>query len=161
MLERQQSGDEMVAFLDAIATNHTYFFREEQHFAFLRDRIVPGRCEAKPGRPHLDMWCAACSTGEEPYTLAITLADSLKSGADGFSMLASDLSTKALATARGAVYKMDRVQGRAARHPAPPLRARHGSAGRAGARLAGPAQTRSSSPSSTSSRSATWAGGST
>ena len=109
-LERDNSGEEMVAFLDAIATNHTYFFREEQHFEFLRDRIVPD-LQARPGRPTIDMWCAACSTGEEPYTLAITLADALKSGPEGFSMLASDLSTKALAAAKSAVYKMERVKG--------------------------------------------------
>ena len=108
-LEADQSGDEMVAFLDAIATNHTYFFREEQHFALLRDRIVPA-LEARPGRQAVGIWSAACSTGEEPYTLAITLADVLKDGADGFSMLASDLSTKALATARSGVYRMERVK---------------------------------------------------
>ncbi len=108
-LETDQSGEEMVAFLDAIATNHTYFFREEQHFAFLRERIVP-TLEARPGRPAIDIWSAACSTGEEPFTLGITLADVLKDGADGFTMLASDLSTKALATARSGIYKMERVK---------------------------------------------------
>lgn len=108
-LETDQSGEEMVAFLDAIATNHTYFFREEQHVAFLRDRIVPA-LETRPGRPPVEIWSAACSTGEEPYTLAITLADVLKDGADGFKMLASDLSTKALATARSGVYRMERVK---------------------------------------------------
>ncbi|MDO8834660.1 MAG: protein-glutamate O-methyltransferase CheR [Vicinamibacterales bacterium] len=108
-LETDQSGEEMVAFLDAIATNHTYFFREEQHFAFLRERIVPA-LEAQPGRPAIDIWSAACSTGEEPFTLAMTLADVLKNGADGFTMLASDLSTKALATARSGTYKMERVK---------------------------------------------------
>jgi chemotaxis protein methyltransferase CheR len=108
-LETDHSGEEMVAFLDAIATNHTYFFREEQHFAFLRERIVP-TLEARPGRPAIDIWSAACSTGEEPFTLGITLADVLKDGAEGFTMLASDLSTKALATARGGIYKMERVK---------------------------------------------------
>jgi chemotaxis protein methyltransferase CheR len=108
-LQNDRSGEEMVAFLDAIATNHTYFFREPQHFDFLRDRIVPALA-ARPGRPPLTIWSAACSTGEEPYTLAITLADASPAGPDGFSMLASDLSTKALATARGGVYKLERVK---------------------------------------------------
>jgi chemotaxis protein methyltransferase CheR len=110
LLQRDASGEEMVAFLDAIATNHTSFFREEQHFAFLRDRVLPGLL-ARPGRQEIRVWSAACSTGEEPYTLAITLADALPDGADGVNLFASDLSTKALATARGAVYKMDRVRG--------------------------------------------------
>ena len=73
----------MVAFLDAIATNHTSFFREEQHFAFLRDQVVPAAAGAAgpPGRSR----CGArpVRRGEEPYTLAITLADALPDGADG------------------------------------------------------------------------------
>jgi chemotaxis protein methyltransferase CheR len=107
-LQNEQSGDEMVAFLDALATNHTYFFREEQHFAFLRDRVVPELMV--PGKNRLEIWSAACSSGEEPYTLAITLADLLPNGPEGFSIFASDLSTKALATARNGVYKMERVK---------------------------------------------------
>lgn len=109
LLEHDRSGDEMVAFLDAIATNHTYFFREEQHFAFLRERVLPV-LDARPGRPSVDVWSAACSSGEEPYTLAITLADTLGNGPAGFAMLASDLSTKVLAIARGGVYKLERVK---------------------------------------------------
>jgi chemotaxis protein methyltransferase CheR len=107
-LQTDQSGDEMVAFLDAIATNHTYFFREEQHFDFLRDRVVPEMMV--PGKTRLDLWSAACSSGEEPYTLAITLADLLPGGPDAFSIFASDMSSKALAAARSGVYKMERVK---------------------------------------------------
>ncbi len=108
-LQNDRSGEEMVAFLDAIATNHTSFFREEEHFDLLRSRVVPDLLE-RSGRSGLDVWSAACSTGEEPYTLAITLADLLPDGGDGFRLLASDLSTKALAAARGGVYKIERVK---------------------------------------------------
>jgi chemotaxis protein methyltransferase CheR len=107
-LQNEQSGDEMVAFLDALATNHTYFFREEQHFAILRDKVVPEMMV--PGKNRLEIWSAACSSGEEPYTLAITLADVLPAGPEGFSIFGSDLSTKALAAARSGVYKMERVK---------------------------------------------------
>jgi chemotaxis protein methyltransferase CheR len=109
-LQKDTSGDEMVAFLDAIATNHTSFYREEQHFAYLRDQVLPPLL-ARPGHREVRVWSAACSSGEEPYTLAITLADALPDGADGVHVFASDLSTKALATARGGVYKLDRVRG--------------------------------------------------
>jgi chemotaxis protein methyltransferase CheR len=109
-LQKDASGDEMVAFLDAIATNHTSFFREEQHFAYLRDHVLPPLLARQVHR-EIRVWSAACSSGEEPYTLAITLADALPDGADGVHIFASDLSTKALATARGGVYKLDRVRG--------------------------------------------------
>ncbi len=109
-LQKDTDGDEMVAFLDAIATNHTSFFREEQHFQYLKDRVLPPLL-ARPVRREIRVWSAACSSGEEPYTLAITLADVLPDGVDGVHIFASDLSTKALATARGGVYKLDRVRG--------------------------------------------------
>lgn len=108
-LRNDRSGEEMVAFLDAIATNHTSFFREEQHFDLLRTRVVPDVLE-RVGRAGLDAWSAACSTGEEPYSMAIALADTLPDGRDGFRLLASDLSTRALAAARGGVYKIERVK---------------------------------------------------
>jgi chemotaxis protein methyltransferase CheR len=106
-VERDASGDELVALLDAIATNHTYFFREEQHFAYLTSRVLADWRAAGPTGP-LRLWCAACSTGEEPYTLAMSLADA--SPAVDFCMLASDLSTKAITTARAGVYRLSAVQ---------------------------------------------------
>ena len=102
-----RSGEELTLLLDAIATNHTSFFREPQHFDFLRERIVPALA-AEAGTSGLDAWCAASSSGEEPVTIAMTL---LEAGVDRFRLLASDLSTKVLATARQGVYKLDRVQG--------------------------------------------------
>jgi chemotaxis protein methyltransferase CheR len=106
-VERDASGEELVALLDAIATNHTYFFREEQHFDYLASRVLSDWRAAGPGGP-LRVWCAACSTGEEPYTLAMTLADA--SPSVEFGLLASDLSTKALKTAKAGVYRMSAVQ---------------------------------------------------
>jgi len=100
------SGDELTTLLDAIATNHTSFFREPQHFTFLSDVVLPQLA----GSP-INAWSAACSTGEEPYTLAITALEKLGAGARAsFKLIASDLSTKALTTAKGAVYKSDRVE---------------------------------------------------
>lgn len=105
-VENDEKGDELVELLDAIATNHTYFFREEQHFQILASRVVP---EWRGGASEpFRVWSAACSTGEEPYTIAMTLRD--LSPRPEFAITASDLSTKALRVARSGVYKMAAVQ---------------------------------------------------
>jgi chemotaxis protein methyltransferase CheR len=107
LVERDKAGDELVLLLDAIATNHTYFFREEQHFHMLASQVVPEWRAAQPTGP-LRMWSAACSSGEEPYTIAMTLAD-LPSPIE-FGILASDMSTKVLAIAKSGLYKMSAVE---------------------------------------------------
>ena len=101
------SGRELGLLLDAIATNHTSFFREPQHFEMMRDLIVP--LWRKSGRRPLDLWSAACATGEEPYTMAMVLADA-GVPPDECRLLASDLSSKALARAQSGVYPADRVE---------------------------------------------------
>jgi chemotaxis protein methyltransferase CheR len=106
-LSQDRSGEELTLLLDAIATNHTSFFREPQHFAFLRDTVAPTLVD-KARAGGVDAWCAAASSGEEPVTIAITL---LEAGIERFRLLSSDLSTKALAVARQGTYKIDRVQG--------------------------------------------------
>jgi chemotaxis protein methyltransferase CheR len=105
-VEQDPSGDEVVALLDAISTNHTSFYREPQHFDLLTSRIAP-----EIGPQGLDIWSAACSSGEEPYTIAMTLSDAVGDKVSGVRILASDLSTKVLAAARTGVYKMERVEG--------------------------------------------------
>jgi len=99
------SGEALIGMIDALATNHTSFLREVPHFDFLRENVLPGLRE----RAHVDLWSAACSTGEEPYTLAFTLCDQW--GADAFRkvrILATDISTKALAAAKSAIYPAER-----------------------------------------------------
>jgi len=104
-VDADASGAEVTALLDAIATNHTSFFREAQHFDFLRSTIVPTLANGP-----IRIWSAACATGQEPVTLAITLLDALEPDQYGrIRILASDLSTKALAVASSGVYKMERV----------------------------------------------------
>ncbi len=108
-VETDPSGEEMVALLDAIATNHTSFFREAQHFDYLRKAVLPEW--RKRGRPDLAVWSAACSSGEEPFTLGMTLLDHLPVADHGrIRIRASDMSTKALAKARTALYPMEKVQ---------------------------------------------------
>jgi chemotaxis protein methyltransferase CheR len=112
-LERVETdADERVLMLDAIATNETHFFREPAQFAFLRERVFPRWLEeASLGkRPRrVRIWSAGCSTGEEPYTLAMLLASFFPRDWD-LEVLATDLSTKALARARAAVWPIERAR---------------------------------------------------
>lgn len=100
------TGDEFIRLLDLISTNKTDFFREPAHFEFLRDRIVPELEDVK----RIRIWSSACSTGEEPYTIAITLYETVQAPAQWeFHILASDLSTRVLAKAAAGVYDGERV----------------------------------------------------
>jgi chemotaxis protein methyltransferase CheR len=106
-VESDTSGAEVTALLDAIATNHTSFFREPQHFEFLRSTIVPSLANTP-----IRIWSAACSSGEEPVTIAITLLDALEPNQQTrIRILASDLSTKALRIATSGIYTMERIAG--------------------------------------------------
>jgi len=99
-LERSGSADEWQEFVNALTTNLTSFFRENHHFVELT-RIV----RESPTRDW-KIWCSAASTGEEPYSIAITMADVL--GLTGrFQIWASDIDTKVLHTASRGVYKLD------------------------------------------------------
>jgi chemotaxis protein methyltransferase CheR len=99
------TGEALIGMIDALATNHTGFLREPAHFDFLRDRILP----TWEPRPAIDIWSAACSTGEEPYTIAFTLMEKLLPNDYGkLRILATDISTKVLDSARRATYPADR-----------------------------------------------------
>jgi chemotaxis protein methyltransferase CheR len=110
-----ESGrDELVHMLDAVTTNKTDFFREPVHFQYLAQTVLPEalaeRMQAKtPGRPFC-VWSAGCSTGEEPYTLAMVLAEFSREHPDlRFSLMATDISTRVLDRAREGIYDADRV----------------------------------------------------
>lgn len=98
--------EEFTRMLDLISTNKTDFFREPKHFDYLREEILPQLAREKKIR----IWSSASSTGEEPYTIAMTLYDGVADPANwDFKILASDLSTRVLAKAAGGVYDADRV----------------------------------------------------
>ncbi len=100
-----RTGEALIGMIDALATNHTGFLREPLHFDFLRQQVLPELA----GRTQIDLWSVACSTGEEPYTIAFTILASLPpSDAGRFHILATDISTKALDGARRAVYPAER-----------------------------------------------------
>ena len=99
--------EEFTRMLDLISTNKTDFFREPKHFDFLRDRILPELDSAK----RIRIWSSACSTGEEPYTIAMTLYEGVQSPERwDFKILASDLSTRVLAKAASGTYDEDRFR---------------------------------------------------
>jgi chemotaxis protein methyltransferase CheR len=97
-----RTGESLAAMIDALATNHTAFYREPEHFHFLRDRVLPDL----RGRGQVDVWCAACSTGEEVWTLACAIDDALP--ATRVHITATDISRKALAAAERAAYSAER-----------------------------------------------------
>jgi chemotaxis protein methyltransferase CheR len=101
----EPSGMALESMIDALATNHTAFYREPAHFEFLRTEVLPHLNPRKP----LDVWSAACSTGEEVWTLAFCLNDALPSRQ--IRLTATDISTRALKFAERATYGADRCQG--------------------------------------------------
>lgn len=101
------AGDEIVNLLDAISTNYTSFFREPDHFAILAEELRRRRAK---GQERFRIWCAAASTGEEPYTLSMVAQEALGEDAD-LRILATDLSTRVLRTCREGVYNRDRLDG--------------------------------------------------
>ncbi len=100
-------GEEFVRMLDLLSTNKTDFFREPKHFDFLADHIMPELSSTKKIR----IWSSACSSGEEPYSIAITLCEAMGSEKWDCKILASDLSTRVLAHAANGIYDKARVAG--------------------------------------------------
>lgn len=100
-----QDRGELQTMVDLLTTNETYFFREPKHFEFLSQELLP---QVRSGMPYA-VWSAACSSGEEPYTLAMVLAEKL--GAGPWQITASDISTAVLAKAQTGHYPMDRIDG--------------------------------------------------
>ncbi len=100
-------ADEMTQMLNRITTNKTYFFREPKHFKYLRDHVLPEltRGVVDSEKRVINAWCAASSTGEEPYSIAMVLHQYFaQRGAWKVRLLASDLDTNVLVTAKAATY---------------------------------------------------------
>ena len=100
------TGGLLVEMVDALTTNHTSFLREPSHFAFLTETVAP----AVPLVTTLQIWSAASSTGEEPYSIACTLLAAAGFANRKFSILATDLSTRALEKAKAAVYPAEKFR---------------------------------------------------
>ncbi len=104
-------GKELVEFCNAITTNLTSFFREAHHFDYVRDSILAPRIADPRGSRRLRIWCAGCSSGEEPYSLAMTIRESLPdAGRWDVKILATDLDSDVLAKGQRGLYLADRVR---------------------------------------------------
>lgn len=110
LLDRPERAEERQSLVDLLTTHETYFFREPQHFELLRERVLKGW----PPREKLRIWSAACSTGEEPYTLAMVAEEMLggrgqarqaqRIGGDPWELLATDISLASLESAAAGHY---------------------------------------------------------
>jgi chemotaxis protein methyltransferase CheR len=105
-------GSELVAFCNALTTNLTAFFRESHHFDYLRDQfLAPRRAAARRGE-RIRIWSSACSSGEEPYSIAMTVIESIPDWQSwDIKILATDLDSDILARAQRGAYGADRVKG--------------------------------------------------
>jgi chemotaxis protein methyltransferase CheR len=104
LLSSGKSAGEVQTAVDLLTTNETYFFREAKHFELLRDLAIAVGPRAQPFR----VWSAASSTGEEPYSIAMVLADCL--GDAAWDVVGTDISTRVLQRARGGHYPLERTR---------------------------------------------------
>jgi chemotaxis protein methyltransferase CheR len=104
LTETEQGAGELPNFIDAVSTNETYFYRGDNQFQALKQVILP---ELFPRRSSLKIWSAGCSTGEEPYTIAIIVLEAASAlGWEGTpEIIATDINTEVVARAREGVYR--------------------------------------------------------
>ncbi|MER1966504.1 CheR family methyltransferase [Castellaniella sp. GW247-6E4] len=107
MLELDAAAPEWERFISAFTINHTAFFRERHHFKILAEWV-------KSRKRPVTVWCCAASTGEEPYTIAMTLHDACGQSEAGLSVIATDIDAQAIEQARAGIYTLDRIK------PVPP-----------------------------------------
>ncbi len=111
-VESDFTGNLEKKLVNILSTNHTYFMREPEHFTYLRQVVLPWLKKKEDKSKDLRIWCAASSTGEEPYTLAMILMDffGLEHGAWDTQVLATDISTDVLRRAMDGVYTTEQVE---------------------------------------------------
>jgi chemotaxis protein methyltransferase CheR len=107
-LENDSASNERGALVDALTTNKTSFFREYEHFSFLRDQVLPRLLAEKRS---LRIWSAGCSTGEEPYSIAMLLRESIPDlDRRDVRILATDISSRVLKLAQEGMYGQEEVK---------------------------------------------------
>jgi len=99
---------EFTEFINAVTTNLTSFFREKHHFEFVAQTLLPELLKKNQSQKQIRVWSAGCSTGEEPYSLAMTLMENVPRDWD-IKILATDLDTNVLSSAAEGVYPVDRI----------------------------------------------------
>lgn len=112
-LLKQDNNEESSHFINSITTNVTSFFRENHHFEYLADKVIPDiiRERSNTSRPRLRIWSAGCSTGKEPYSIAMVLRENIKDiDRWDVKILATDLDSNVLHTAKEAIYPIIRAE---------------------------------------------------
>jgi len=115
-LLRQSPGEELVEFTNALTTNLTSFFREGHHFAYLAESVIPELMRRNAAQRRLRIWSAGCSTGEEPYSIAMVLRESMPE-IDRWDVrvLATDLDSNVIETGKQGIYREERISALPAR----------------------------------------------
>lgn len=111
LVVNDKTGSELVHLINSVSTNFTSFFREQSHFDFLSSTVLPQFASEHRGRGEMVLWSAACSSGEEPYTLAMVMEEyQRREPGLRYRILATDISTRVLAQAERGIYAHDRLE---------------------------------------------------
>lgn len=107
---KDSCGEGIITLVDKITTNHTFFMRENEHFSYLQQNVLPNLVHGIKDKD-LRIWCAACSTGEEAYTLAMILDDYFEKEKNMWDtkVLATDISSQVLGIAKQGIYSNDKI----------------------------------------------------
>ncbi len=110
-IKSDPTGKAANSLVNQLTTNHTYFLRENLHFDYMRDIVLPQIYEKERDKKSIYIWCGAASTGEEPYTIVMTLHDFFKKKFENWDtrILATDISTQALSYAQNGVYMNEQL----------------------------------------------------
>lgn len=112
VFSKEGQDNEVIHMIDVVSTNKTDFFREPLHFEFLTDIAVPEFVEANNGKGTMKIWSAGCSSGEEPYTIGITMMECKERfPLLDFNIFGTDISSRILKSATEAIYKEPRIEG--------------------------------------------------
>lgn len=111
-VEHDKTGNQEKMLVNFLTTNHTYFMREFEHFDFFKSQVLPWLKQKEAGRKDLRIWCGAASSGEEPYMIAMVLADFFGMERDRWDtkVLATDISTKVLQKAMAGIYSDEQLK---------------------------------------------------
>lgn len=116
-LVKKKNSDELINFVNALTTNLTSFFREPHHFEYLKSDVFPTLLQSNAATKKIRIWSAGCSTGEEPYSIAMTTLDFFSShpGWD-VKIIATDLDSNVVDTGKQGVYPLSRIEGVSSNH---------------------------------------------